>query len=482
MNGLQLLGKKVIFASSTGAMLDSDVYRGGGTDDTAILQEILDQAPALGGLHLVMDGAALVKGLRVHSNTTIQCLNQDCGFYLADHTNDSIIKNANGDLETIHDRNITLIGGTYNQNCAHQEHHVDVDEEGPLYNYTGLPHATKIVYLMEFYGVENLTVRDVVLRDQRTHAFVAANWKHLVMENIHIDLPGRMQAQNQDGLHFYGPGQFLVLRNIRGCSGDDFIALTPDEIDRKSDITDVLIDGVFLDDADQGIRMLSRNTGRLDRVTIRNVMGTYRSFGFYINPWYRGQILGNYGSIVLENIDLRQTAPNYDYTTPFLFRVGGNIESLVLRNITHHLPYDGRPLLEVGWPCDNAESYASDYRIGAILVDGLRVIGNEKSAVIPELIRLRCKVDHVTVRNAEIYQDEQRPGGCLVHAETGADIKTMLLSGVDAEGLHTILKTEGMIRHFSAVNVRYDSLKGGIMEKSDEAVVNVNVDHCVKQK
>ena len=103
-----------------------------------------------------------------------------------------------------------------------------------------------------------------------------------------------------------------------GSAGDDFIALTPDENDCVSDITDVVIDGVFLDNADQGIRMLSRGEGRLDRVTVRNVTGTFKSFGFYINPWFAGTG-GNFGNITIENIDLRQTEHKYDYTNPFLF-------------------------------------------------------------------------------------------------------------------------------------------------------------------
>ena len=58
MNG----GRFRVYASRF-ARLDSDVVEGGGSDDTAALQQVLDTAPARGGLHLVMDGAALVRGL-----------------------------------------------------------------------------------------------------------------------------------------------------------------------------------------------------------------------------------------------------------------------------------------------------------------------------------------------------------------------------------------------------------------------------------
>ena len=51
-----------IFASSV-AVLDSDVYKGGGTNVTKELQAVLDKAKN-GGVHLIMDGAALIRVLK----------------------------------------------------------------------------------------------------------------------------------------------------------------------------------------------------------------------------------------------------------------------------------------------------------------------------------------------------------------------------------------------------------------------------------
>ena len=88
-----LLVLKTIKASEV-ANLDSNVLTGGGTDDTDALQRVLDQAPDLDGLVLIMDGAALVRGLRVHSNTTILCLGASCGFFLADGANRPVLEGA----------------------------------------------------------------------------------------------------------------------------------------------------------------------------------------------------------------------------------------------------------------------------------------------------------------------------------------------------------------------------------------------------
>ena len=105
------------FVASSFAALDSDVHTGGGTDDTAAIQAVLDKAKdAETGVYLVMDGAALVSHLRLYSNTTIECLSKDCGFYQIGGSDTSIVTNAVQDRYRIQTRNVSLIGGTYNQN------------------------------------------------------------------------------------------------------------------------------------------------------------------------------------------------------------------------------------------------------------------------------------------------------------------------------------------------------------------------------
>lgn len=66
------------YASELGARLDSCVVNGGGTDDTAVLQEFLDTAKdSQTHICLIMDGAALVSGIKVYSNTTIRCIDDN---------------------------------------------------------------------------------------------------------------------------------------------------------------------------------------------------------------------------------------------------------------------------------------------------------------------------------------------------------------------------------------------------------------------
>lgn len=452
---------QTIYASQAGARLDSDVHTGGGTDDTAILQKILDSAPAHGGLKLIVDGAAMVTQLRIHSNTTIECLHPRCGFFQAPHSDRPLIINANPSPGAIIDRNITLLGGTYNQNCRHQAHHVPPDV-----HYSKAKHQ---VVGLAFFGVENLLVRDLTVRDQRTFAFLITNWERVTMENIRLELPGFIHAGNQDGIHVQGPGRFLVLRNIQGRTGDDFIALNGDEETNGEPswthpactvgpITDVLIDGVFVDDAAQVLRILSRENLH-DRITVRNVSGNYRSFGFYLSAWdYKKRgMQGNFGSLLFENIDLRQTKANYDYTEPFLFRVSGRHRNLQLRNIQYHDPSDDRYLIHLEGKTDIPDMGDTPADVDTLVVDGLHVQDHGSAPQSHPYIRASGHVRHLVVRNSELFTAQKKGATLVATSGEHARIDRLSLANVCADHLAAIVADpEKRIARTEFANVTLD--------------------------
>jgi hypothetical protein len=430
---------KTIYASQAGARLDGNVGTGGGTDDTTALQKALDLAPECGGVHLVMDGAALVTSLRVHSNTTIECLGKECGFYQADHSDCALLINANPSAGEIIDRNITLLGGTYNQNCRNQAHHLP-----PEVHYSK---ASRQVVGLAFFGVENLLVRDVTVRDQRTFAFLITNWLQVTMENIRLELPGFIHGGNQDGIHVQGPGRFLVLRNIQGRTGDDFIALNGDEETNGQTswvhpcatvgpITDVLIDGVMVDDAAQVVRILSRENLH-DRITIRNVCGNYRSFGFYLSAWdYKGKGLqGNFGSILFENIDLRQTKADYTYTEPFLFRISGRHQSLTLRNVQYHDPVDDRYLIHLEGRTDIPDMGDTPAEVESLVIDGLHIQDSGATPQTRPYIRVSGHVRRMVVKNSEIFCAQCKQAVFIAAGGVHAKIDRLVMYNLCAENI-----------------------------------------------
>jgi hypothetical protein len=437
---------KVIYASQTGAKMDSDVHAGGGSDDTAILQKTLDLAKTSGGVHLIMDGAALVTGLKVHSNTTITCLNKECGFYLADYANQAILINANPSATEIMDRNITLVGGTYNQNCLHQAHHLPEDV-----HYTK---ADRFVVGIAFFGVENLLIRDFTMRNFRTFAFLITNWLYVTMENILLELPDYMPCANQDGIHVQGPGKFLILKNIRGRTGDDFIALNGDEESNGvrswfhpaasvGAMTDILVDTVMVDDAAQVIRILSRDHSQ-DRITIRNISGVYRSFGFYLSAWdYQTKgLAGEFGHCYFENINLRQSKQDYTYTAPFLFRVSGKHQSIHLKNIYYYDPADSRYILFVEGKSDIPDIGDTPAQVNSLVIDGLHVQAD--SATVAQerpYIQVEGYVKNMLIRNSEIFAPVQTQPVVLVAVEGAlGKIDKLMLQNLQYENITVIVE------------------------------------------
>lgn len=454
---------RIIYASTAGAHMDSDVMSGGGTDDTAVLQNILDLAPRLGSIHLVMDGAALVNGLNVHSNTTIECLNHNCGFFLADGANRPILRNAHpGDGERA-DRNITLAGGVYNGNCLKQVH--------------TMPDRNFVVGLA-FYGIEDLTVRDVVIRDHRTFALHLANWQWVNLENIRFDLRNIMVGQNQDGIHLNGPGRFLSARNICGNTEDDMFAIVAEDAwakplsetralgpyIREGDITDVTLDGLVMEDSIQGVRILSR-TSRVDRIYIRNVTGTNRDFGFIIDTFHEGG--GNFGTIVIDNVDVHQHDPVRRAEGWFFATVGGRIENLILRNVVFHDTADDRPMLYVDESAD----------ISLLTLDGLSVYEKKTRSVESDLIKVLGSVEHMSVHNARIFRETNlAPSGSFIHVKgvrPEIGVHRLCLNNVVAYRLdHLVRHTKGRLSVIRAFNVHDEggagatfSLRGGDVEE-----------------
>lgn len=443
------MSKYRLVASECGVHLDSHVVTGGGSDDTQALQRLLDRAQEWGQLTLVLDGAALISApLKLYSNTTLECPDTSCGLFLQDGSNCCMLRNAHFDLEQIHDENIRILGGSFNHNAPGQLHDVPPTEQNSI--------CGGWVIGMEFYGVKNMVVRDVTMLNQRTFTMLFSNWAHVTMENIYIDLREHVDAQNQDGLHFWGPGRFLTLRGIRGSSGDDFIALAPDENDFTSSIEDVVIDGVQLEGADQGIRLLSRAAGRLDRVLIKNVTGTYKSYGFIVNPWFDGEG-GNYGNIVFDTVDLRPLPNNYDYAPPFLFKLGGNIEQLTLRNLYHHRPSQAHRLIECGgkYMVDQPESPETPTHIERLVIDGLYVSEDDPAGIEGAYLRNQSHVDEVVMRGVYFTRSEALSrAGSLIRNEAGGSIGALRLSDIHVQGLDSLVEAPaGSISRRSENNV-----------------------------
>ena len=220
--------------------------------------------------------------------------------------------------------------------------------------------------------------------------------------------------------------------------------LGPDEHDGVSSITDVVVDGIFLEHADQAVRMLTYGTGTLDRVTLRNVSGTYRSFGFYINCWFSGSTYGDFKNIFIENVDLRQEKPNYNYRAPMLFSIGGNIESLTMKNIRHHAPSDNRTLFEIGIPFyDITWKFPEDNlpKMKNIFIEDLKIIEDDDRGAGNEYIQVYLPLDNLVLKDVYAMRSGEKRGKLLTFKNTGK-VGKLIMNDIFVVGLEKLVDEE----------------------------------------
>ncbi len=311
--------------------------------------------------------------------------------------------------------------------------------------------ADSFVVGFSFFGIENLLIRDLTMRNQRTFAFLITNWQKVTMENIFLELPDFIHGGNQDGIHLQGPGRFLVLKNIQGSTGDDFIAINADEETNGErtfshpyatvgPVTDVVVDTVMVDDAAQVLRILSREH-LVDRITVRNISGNYRSFGFYLSAWdYHSKgYPGNFGSLLFENIDVRQTKADYTYTEPFLFRISGNHRSLMFKNINYFDPTDDRYLIHVEGKSDIQEIGTTPANVDSLLIDGLHIQDNSTSLQTRPYIMVRGHVRQLIVRNSEILSQANKKAVLLATEGEFARIDQLNMYNITTKNLDSLI-------------------------------------------
>lgn len=383
----------ILVASEAGAALNSNLLTGGGTDDTAILQQLLNRAAGGKAVHLVIDGPALVTGLSVYGNTTIECT-AGGGFYLRDSSPGAIIRNAHRSRDAIVDEHIQIRGCFFNGNRNGQQ--AEGPEKSPFRRNQTADGTFRSG--LQFFGVNYLSLEDVILWNTKGFAVWVANAKLINIRDVVVDtrmppFPSQVSLadqrnwleehgrNNDDGLHFGGPIQYLTVDSVKLRTWDDSIALLANDWGWKVDditvnnemgpyvgqgpITDVTISNVILMDSHHGFRLLSSNQ-RLDRVLIQNVTGTIRE-RMAVLSHMGAPSLGNFGSITFSNVNVDSAPhPHWRELRPAvyaaaeryswdpgeegdmpLFSVNGIIEGLNLRNV-QTATIDSRPLIRIG--------------------------------------------------------------------------------------------------------------------------------------
>lgn len=247
-----------------------------------------------GGTVVIPDGNYLVsKTLRVPDDTTIVC-SPRTRLRLADGANCPIIGNV--DRGRQFSCNITIEGGVWDGNNLNQERK-KWSRDIPLG-----PFGQFIV----FTYVKNLTLRGMTIKDPESFAVQITAVEGFTIEDIFFDFNKR--RGNMDGIHVNGFARDGLIRNLKGETHDDMVALNSDEGDAycdSCDIENVTIENVYGGaDGWTGVRLLSR-AATVRNITIRNLYGGYKFNGVSFTHWGANADSADYGrfdNILLDGI------------------------------------------------------------------------------------------------------------------------------------------------------------------------------------
>ncbi len=248
--------------------LDEDIH-----DVTAEVQALLDKR----GFVFLDSGTYLItKPLIIHDNTHLQ-LAPDAMMVLGDKSNCAIIENESlNEKGKKQNANIRIEGGIWNGN---NENQVRRSRES-RFQLTRYEDDYYYGILMRFVGVKNFYIGNLTVKDPESYAMLICGANDFTVENVNFDY--NLLRPNMDGVHIQGPSKDGVIRNIKGTTNDDLVALNCDdtyasEITRGN-IENMLVDGLFSEGGYTAVRLLSSGS-EMKNIAVKNIFGTYRYYG-----------------------------------------------------------------------------------------------------------------------------------------------------------------------------------------------------------
>lgn len=244
------------------------LYGDGEHDDTAGIQAGLD----LRGEVVIPEGKYCISNSLVVGDDTALILSFGAEIFLADGACCFMLKNEGCGKEKTN-RRITVEGGIWNGNNRAQK-------RGKIHQ--GKPYFMGPV--MRFENVEDLNIRNLTVKDPESYAMQITGADRFTVENISFDF--NMLRPNMDGVHIQGRARNGFIRNIKGATNDDLVALNCDDAYddgnnlgvKQGIIENISIDGLYADNGYTAVRLLSCGSP-MKNVSVRNIFGTYRFYG-----------------------------------------------------------------------------------------------------------------------------------------------------------------------------------------------------------
>ncbi|MGB0327365.1 MAG: alpha/beta hydrolase fold domain-containing protein [Akkermansiaceae bacterium] len=358
---------------------------------------------------LYLDRSIIVESgsrIKVHPKTELRMITDEVEFALI--RNRSLVSGQEGPVVLCEgaDRDILIEGGIWGDS-KNSGYGPQGFREGKF----GLMLGSQGCFVLS--NVENVTVRNVCVRDYSSFGLQIGNARNFLIEGVCVD-------NTKDGVHVEGPAEFGVIRNIHGPrAGDDAVALNAWDWRTSSltfgNITDILVEDSNVDEGACALRILpgfklypdgSKQECRVERCLFSRIRNIH-SIKIYDQPNIRdvqndySADLGTVEDLYFENIHIRpfDLTHHRDESKNAVFELCSHAEGLFLDGI--EMDYEpGEPNAEL------LMSVGPKTRIARIPFQksGTQEIFNPKASPIARNISLR------NIRNrAEGSQDSYLP-------------------------------------------------------------------------
>lgn len=249
--------------------MDTTIVNDFSHDVTDDLQALLDGSNR--DIYLPGGTYKISRPLRIHSNTRLS-LAPDATIRLADGVMSIMLTCATHNPHGFTDcanvpvtSNITIRGGCWDANNMHVPQ----------------PHPMGTTFLLA--SLRNALIEDLIIKDPLGFS-ITLSAEYFTVQNIYFD--HNMHQPNMDGVHVLSPSRFGHIRNIKGPTNDDMVALNAGDVGLVGDITDISVDGLYAENCYTGVRLLSAFGSKLERVSISNVFGSFRYSAVSITHHY----------------------------------------------------------------------------------------------------------------------------------------------------------------------------------------------------
>lgn len=152
-----------------------------------------------------------------------------------------------------------------------------------------------------FFNVKNLRLSSMTLKDPVIYAVNLDMVSYFTVDNIIFDYNyGKLRAYNMDGIHVNGNCHFGTIENLKGACHDDLVALNADE-GTCGPITNITVRGIFAEECHSAVRILSVHEP-VKNIRISDVYGSYYQYCIGITKFYEGEGRGLFDGIVIDNV------------------------------------------------------------------------------------------------------------------------------------------------------------------------------------